>query len=98
MTSIERKSTRAMSEVESVRAILRRWDPIGIEPGEFGPADEYDCYAPRIVSLVAQGCSAARLARHLEQIRTSTIGLDARPERDSEIAHELVASLRKDPL
>jgi hypothetical protein len=39
---------RALSRVEG---ILRRWDPIGVRPGELAPIDEYDSYAPHIVSI-----------------------------------------------
>ncbi len=83
-----------MRHVAEVQSILRRWDPIGIQPGELGPADEYDNYAPHIVSLVSQGCSVQMLARHLEDLRTGPIGVEANPERDREIAKEIVEVLR----
>jgi len=38
----------AMADIRIVESILRRWDPIGVEPGELGPADEYDSYAPHM--------------------------------------------------
>jgi hypothetical protein len=87
-----------MRHVNRVQGILRRWDPIGVQPGELAPADEYDSYAPHIVSLVTQGCSVAQLARHLEELRTDAIGLEANPERDNEIANEIVETLRNDTL
>jgi hypothetical protein len=40
-----------MSEISVVADILRRWDPINVQPGTVGPADEYDSYAPHIVSM-----------------------------------------------
>jgi hypothetical protein len=82
-----------MRPVNRVQVILRRWDPIGVQPGEVAPDDEYDSYAPHIVSLVVQGCSVALLARHLERLRTETIGLEANPEYDKEIANEIVETL-----
>ena len=46
----------AMADIRIAESILRRWDPIGVEPGKFAPADEYDSYAPHIVSMVNSGC------------------------------------------
>jgi len=90
----ERERTRkAMRHVAVVRSILMRWDPIGIRPGELGPAGEYDNYAPHIVSLVSQGCSVPMLARHLGDLRTGTIRAGPDPERDHEIAKEIVEAL-----
>ena len=45
---LEDTMKRALSRVEG---ILRRWDPIGVRPGELAPIDEYDSYAPHIVSI-----------------------------------------------
>ncbi|GAB4224049.1 MAG: hypothetical protein Kow0062_25140 [Acidobacteriota bacterium] len=89
---------KAMARVARVESILRRWDPIGVRPGELAPADEYDSYAPHIVSLVEHGCSVQQLAQHLEKLRTETIGVKAYPERDMEIAREIVESLRREAL
>ena len=58
----KQQKKKAMKLVRRVQAILRRWDPIGIAPGEFGPADEYDEYAPHIVTMANQGCSVEQLA------------------------------------
>jgi hypothetical protein len=65
----------AMTDIRIVESILRRWDPIGVEPGEFGPADEYDSYAPHIVSMVNSGCKPEELASHLEQLAVMTLGI-----------------------
>jgi hypothetical protein len=35
-----------MADIRAVEAMLRRWDPIGVERGSMAPADEYDGYAP----------------------------------------------------
>ena len=85
---------RAMAKVRVVEEILRRWDPIGVRPGEDAPSDEYDGYAPHIVSLVQQGSSEAKLTKHLEQLRTMTIGVEKDRGRDKEIASEIVHALR----
>ena len=36
------------------------------------PADEYDGYAPHIVSMISQGCSLDQLCAHLESVRVCT--------------------------
>ena len=56
MTSDDSKVRKrgAMVRVRAVEEILRRWDPIGVEAGKLAPLDEYDRYAPHIVSLVAR--------------------------------------------
>lgn len=64
-------------------------------PGEGGPADEYDSYAPHIVSMVAQGCSMEALVDHLEIIRVETIGVEANRAWDREIAAEILAAIRE---
>ena len=91
--SKERKRA-AMDLVVKVQEILRRWDPIGVSPGEFAPADEYDSYAPHIVSMVAHGCSREQLSTHLEAVRTVTIGVGADRESDWRIAGEILEAIR----
>lgn len=90
------RKKEAMMQVRVVQAILRRWDPIGVEPGEVAPADEYNSHAPHIVSLVAEGCSVDYLSSHLQRLRTDTIGVEANPKRDTGIANEIVAALRNE--
>lgn len=95
----DNKKTRkeeAMTRVRAVQAILRRWDPIGVRPGEVAPADEYDSFAPHIVSMVAQGCTVDQLSNHLEKLRTGTIGVEVNPERDADIASEIIAAIRSE--
>ena len=88
----------AMADIRLVQAILRRWDPIGVEPGSVARADEYDSYAPHIVSLVKGGCTAEELASHLEHLGSETMGLG--PSNPLSQAHslkfaaEIVVSLR----
>lgn len=73
-----------------VEEVLRRWDPIGVARGDLAPADEYDSYAPHVVSLLSGGTSVTELAGHLEHVRTVTIGLAADPARDTKCAEELI--------
>jgi hypothetical protein len=71
--------------------VLRRWDPLDLAPGAFAPLDEYDSYAPHVVSLLAAGGSAAQVADHLERLRTGAMGLASDRARDLAVAEELVA-------
>jgi hypothetical protein len=74
-----------MADIRAVADILRLWDPIGVEPGRKGPSDEYDTYAPHIVSMVRGGCNAEDLAAHLENLSIITMGLG--PGTSSSKAH-----------
>ena len=96
VTSSDRKRQKrqALEYIHAVEAILRRWDPIGVRPGEFAPADEYASYAPHIVTIVIGGCSVAQLSQHLEHLRTHTIGVEANRKRDLRIAIDIVRALR----
>lgn len=99
MTDDDRKARKqaTVDRVDRVAKLLRSWDPLGVRPGELAPTDEYDSYAPHIVSLVVGGCSVDQLAGHLGRLRTGTIGAEADPGRDNEIAGEIVETLRNDP-
>ena len=89
---LERKRI-AMAKVHAVESILRQWDPIGFSTGEASPQDQYDSYAPHIVSLVTTGASVNELASHLSRLRTEAIGWHADPERDQHIASAILAVL-----
>jgi hypothetical protein len=80
----------AMEAVRRVEAQLRRWDPIGVMVGEGSPIDEYDSYAPHIVSLLAAGATESELAAHLEHIQTVTMRLPADAPRDMKCAREIL--------
>lgn len=90
----KKRKRAAMGRVAKVQEILRRWDPIGVQPGELAPADEYDSYAPHIVTMVAQGCSREQLGAHLETIRIEAIGVEAHRLKDWEIAGEIIETIR----
>jgi len=84
----------AMKRIAAVKDILKRWDPIGVRPGEIAPPGEYDGYAPHIVSMVAGGCSMDDLCNHLSTIRVNIIGGEPNPGKDREIASEILVALR----
>lgn len=91
--SSKEQQRHPMEQVRKVAAVLRRWDPIGILPGEDGPGDEYDSYAPHIVSLVQRGDSFAQLVIHLHHLRTETMGLPANMELDKEAAEGIIRAV-----
>ena len=92
--SSKTRKRQATAQIRAVEAVLRRWDPIGVEPGIPGPADEYDSYAPHIVSLVLGGASACDVAVHLDKLRTQSIGLSADLASDEAFALEVNEALR----
>lgn len=85
---------KLMLDIRAVEGALRLWDPIGTLPGVDGPADEYDSYAPHIVTLVARGCAAPELAEHLGKLRADTLGLPMNPAADRSAAESIIQALR----
>lgn len=90
------RKKEAIAQIRAVQEILRRWDPMDLAPGEFAPADEYDAYAPHIVSLVARGCTAEQLLGHLQKLRIGMVCMRDNFERDMDIAGEIIAALRRE--
>ena len=87
-----------VAKVRLVEGVLRRWDPVGVQPGRFAPEDEYDSYAPQIVSMVSSGCSAEALAAHLEHLSIHTIGVGSNMRASTKFASEIVRLLQPDRL
>jgi hypothetical protein len=73
---------------------LRRWDPIGVEPGKVAPADEYDSYAPHMVSMVDGGCTVEELASHLGDLSSETLGVGSNLKKNATFAAQIVEVLR----
>ena len=56
------------------RVLMESWDPIGVN--DFPEAaDEYDGYIGGIYALLRDGASDERIAQHLAEIETETMGL-----------------------
>lgn len=85
----------AMARIRTVEALLRKWDPIGVLSVEGGPMDEYDSYAPHIVSMVQNGCSVAQLSAHLRHLRTEVIGVPSNEDADQKTAENIIHELQK---
>jgi hypothetical protein len=81
-------------KIRIVQGILRRWDPGGVQPGRFAPEDEYDGYAPQIVSMIESGCTAESLTAHLEHLSIETIGVGSNLRASAKFAAEIVRTLR----
>ena len=67
-----------------------------MSPGEFAPADEYDSYAPHIVSMVVQGGSREQIFEHLQAICIDAIGVEPDRDTDWEIAGDIMKAVRDD--
>jgi hypothetical protein len=82
------------SEGEGALTRLLRddWNPIGADDL---PADEYASYATRLGGLLREGISEDEIATFLEDVRTGSLGLPARPDEDRRVA-ALVHSLYLD--
>lgn len=76
-----------------IREQLRQWDPIGLMPGQMGPLDEYDSYAPTLLARLEQSGCSYELAQMLQHIRTQSIGLGAHFDRDLQRAEQIIQSL-----
>jgi len=82
------------NKIQVVQGILRRWDPVGVKPGQFGPEDEYDSYAPQIVSMVESGCSSDALVAHLEHLSVHKIGVGSNVRASTKFAAEIIRTLQ----
>jgi hypothetical protein len=76
----------------AVDAILwREWDAIGVKGfGRWLAEDEYTSYVPGICQMLEGGADQVRIARHLRQMRTGAMGLEAVDQWDDLIARRLV--------
>jgi len=83
---------RVWDEVqEKIRPVLmEEWDPIGVNDVPEA-ADEYDGYIGGIYALLRDGASDERIAQHLSEIETKTMGL---PEIERNGYRPLIARLR----
>lgn len=76
-----------------VEAILRAWDPIGVDPGVRAPLGEYDAYAPALLTLALNGASAPELAERLGELATGRMGIWRRPSVDLAASAAILATL-----
>ena|SRR5687767_15315732 len=96
MAAPDHKSRKnaAIAKIRLVEEILRRWDPVGVQPGMLAPPDEYDSYAPHMVSMVEGGCTVEELASHLGDISSAAIGVGSNLKANATFAAQIVEVLR----
>ena len=72
---------RASAEQGIERALLERWDPLGVAqaPGEHA---EYRAYAHEVYNLLARGASDVQVARFLHRAEQGELGHPELVERD----------------
>ena len=84
---------RIREELLGVRKILARWDPLGVIDSleEDGlPPDEYDSYAPAILTMLRGGATQDAIVQHLRLIQVRSMGLASSPDHDRWIADQLL--------
>ena len=75
--------------------LYREWDPIGVNANELCH-DEYDSYAPTICRMLQQGVDEFRLAQHLRQLQSVSMGMSVIDEElHQRIARRLIALMGK---
>jgi hypothetical protein len=64
--------------------LWKDWDPIGVNDNE-NIRDEYQSYTPHIFSLKKQGIDIHKIAQHLYQLETVSMGMTG--EKDLVLNH-----------
>lgn len=85
------RKRQALERVATVARLLREWDPLAI--ADIAPKDEYNTYAPPVVSLVAQGANAWRVAQYLSEVQREHMGVPDTPAKNLVFAERIVQSL-----
>ena len=70
--------------------LMEEWDPLGVNDVPEA-ADEYDSYIGGIYALLRDGAADERIAQHLSEIETKTMGL---PDGERNGYRPLIARLR----
>src|SRR5680860_412904 len=67
-----RWARRAQREL---RDLLNTWDPIGVDPGDGGPDDEYDCIRDTLLSHLMRGDTKVEIGDYLRSELEGHFGL-----------------------
>jgi hypothetical protein len=89
------RKKQALSRIAAVALLLREWDPLSL--ADMAPEDEYDAYAPPIVTLIAEGATSLRIAQHLTALQTGQFGVGATPEENLKVATNIMEVLERLP-
>jgi hypothetical protein len=77
------RSRETRDQIRRVSAALREhWDPIGGGDMPDLPADEYENYAPHIITLIRDGADDFKLVAHLRELERVAMGLMPSPPDD----------------
>jgi hypothetical protein len=88
---MDQREKRAREIQAAIREVLlNHWDPIGIA-GEAAAQDEYDAYVGGVYRVLASGCGAEELAKHLAGVERTAMGLMTNPSARLVVAHRLCA-------
>ncbi len=85
------RKNQALARIAAAESELRRWDPLDLSG--LAPEDEYDTYAPPIVTLVNEGANAWRIAQHLTALQSEQFGVEPTPAENLKIAGHILEAL-----
>lgn len=87
----EKDYKQRLKYVEQI--LFNDWDPIGVNVG-FEAFDEYDSYAPRIVTMWFEGnLTEDAIVKYLVEIETERMGLQGNEESARKVAKKLIDTL-----
>jgi hypothetical protein len=72
-TALSKRELRERSS--QLRALMCKWDPIGVMSDPDWPRDEYDCLLGPVLTLLAQGASEEKIERYLRKEIDDHFGL-----------------------
>ena len=79
-----------LPELDELKGLLRHeWDPIGVSDVE-AAEDEYDAYAQRVFTMLAEGADMAAIGVYLDWVVTSRMDLPGNPDFSRKIAAKAV--------
>ena len=81
--------------IEVIEIALRHWDPIGVidmNDDDDICDDEYDSYAPAILTMLENGKNAKGISNHLAQLRhvSMCLGIKHPSEHEDELGEKLI--------
>lgn len=89
MTQKEKQLYKAIDKI-----LWENWDPIGVNDNE-ECRDEYQSYTPHIFSLVIRNADAFKIAKHLYQLETQSMGMLGSQRHCQEIAQKIIEMSQK---
>jgi hypothetical protein len=78
---------RLFKQIDEI--LWQEWDPIGINENN-NIRDEYQSYTPHIFKLKIQGADKVKIAEHLFQLETISMGLKGSMKRCADVAKKIM--------